>query len=116
MRRSILCGILMLLVASVQALERQKINFNADWRLCLGDVAEASTPEFDDSAWKPVTLPYAFNGDEAFRKDIVDLADTICWYRKEWRVESLEFRDSKYFIEFEGVRQGADFYLNGHNN
>ena len=121
MKRSILCGILMLLVASVQALERQKINFNADWRLCLGDVAEASTPEFDDSAWKPVTLPYAFNGDEAFRKDIVDLADTIVWYRKTFKkhLPSLTGKGAgerlKYFIEFEGVRQGADFYLNGHH-
>ena len=98
---------------SLTATGREKLNFNADWRLCVGNVAEASKPEFDDSQWQTVTLPYAFNGDEAFRKDIVDLTDTICWYRKVFRVEGLEFRNSKYFIEFEGVRQGADVYLNG---
>ena len=59
-----------------------------------------------------MTLPYAFNGDEAFRKDIVDLTDTIVWYRKRF-TGSVDLADRKCFIEFEGVRQGADFYLNG---
>ena len=107
---------LLLMIALLLALTanaRERINFNDDWRLCIGDYPEASKPEFDDTKWQEVTLPYAFNGDEAFRKDIVDLTDTICWYRKVFRVECLEFRDKKFFIEFEGVRQGADFYLNG---
>ena len=107
------CAVFVALTAS--AAERQKLNFNADWRLCVGDYPEATDAAFDDSEWQRVTLPFAFNGDEAFRKDIVDLTDTICWYRKKFRVESVEFRDKKYFIEFEGVRQGADFYLNGHH-
>ena len=96
-------------------MERQRVNFNADWRLCVGDEPEASKPEFDDSGWQKVTLPYAFNGDEAFRKDIVDLTDTICWYRKMFNVQSSMLNGVKLFIEFEGVRQGADFYLNGHH-
>ena len=45
--------------------QREKMNFNADWRLFVGDVPEAVESEFDDSGWKRVTLPYAFNGDEA---------------------------------------------------
>ena len=109
---------LLLMIALLLALTanaRERINFNVDWRLCIGDYPEASKPEFDDTKWQEVTLPYAFNGDEAFRKDIVDLTDTICWYRKVFRVECLEFREKKFFIEFEGVRQGADFYLNGHH-
>ena len=116
---------LMALVMTLTATGRERINFNAEWRLCVGDYPDAVEAAFDDSGWQRVTLPYAFNGDEAFRKDIVDLTDTICWYRKEFRVlgleslqgqaSKLERKDSKYFIEFEGVRQGADFYLNGHH-
>ena len=104
-------------VQSVQAatVERKKLNFNADWRLSVGDFPKAVEADFDDSQWQQVTLPYAFNGDEAFRKDIVDLTDTIVWYRKTFEVESLKLKVSKFFIEFEGVRQGADFYLNGHH-
>jgi len=96
------------------AVERKKLNFNADWLLCVGDMPEASKASFNDSQWKQVTLPYAFNGDEAFRKDIVDLTDTICWYRKHFKLTKEDLQ-GKVFIEFEGVRQGADFYLNGHH-
>ena len=78
--------LLALVAMTLSTMGREKLNFNADWRLYVGDVTEASNPEFDDSQWQRVTLPYAFNGDEAFRKDIVDLTDTICWYRKEFKV------------------------------
>ena len=97
-----------------EAVERKKLNFNAEWRLCVGDFTDAKEPDFDDSRWQQVTLPYAFNGDEAFRKDIVDLTDTIVWYRKRFTLTShFSPLTSKCFIEFEGVRQGADFYLTG---
>ncbi len=97
---------------AIGAATRQKLNFNSEWRLQVGDCPDAVRADFDVSRWRQVTLPYAFNGDEAFRKDIVDLTDTIVWYRKVFTVTSA---DKKYFIEFEGVRQGADFYLNGHH-
>ena len=109
------------------AVERKKLNFNADWRLWIGDVPEAVEATFDDSEWQRVTLPYAFNGDEAFRKDIVDLTDTIAWYRKAFNLslffpkeEDDSLREGsegtvKVFIEFEGVRQGADVWLNQHH-
>ena len=101
----------MTLCVTTSAADRSKQNFNSAWRLHVGDDTEASQPQFNDSQWQQVTLPYAFNGDEAFRKDIVDLTDTIVWYRKTFNVSNV---DQKYFLEFEGVRQGADFYLNGH--
>jgi hypothetical protein len=116
-------AIALLLLASFTAaarpasVERQKLNFNAEWRLQVGDFPEAAKMDFDDSQWPQVTLPYAFNGDEAFRKDIVELTDTIVWYRKVFKASSSGggLEGAKYFIEFEGVRQGADFYLNGHH-
>ena len=101
---------------AMHAVERKKYNFNSEWRLAIGDFKEAAEASFDDSRWQQVTLPYAFNGDEAFRKDIVDLTDTITWYRKVFTLPSHHSPlTSKLFIEFEGVRQGADFYLNGHH-
>ena len=47
------------------AFERQKLNFNADWELHIGDLAAPSTDSEGGGAevsWKSVTLPYAFNG------------------------------------------------------
>ena len=111
--RTTLCALLLLGCMSSQATERTKQNFNSGWRLTVGDVKEASKPAFNDSRWTQVTLPYAFNGDEAFKKDIVNLTDTISWYRKTFKLTDLA--NKKVFIEFEGVRQGADFYLNGHH-
>ncbi len=114
MRRLLSLGWMMLFALQAVAVERQERNFNADWRLWVGDLPEASAPTFDDARWQQVTLPYAFNGDEAFRKDIVDLTDTICWYRKRFVLSADEVQ-GKVFVEFEGVRQAADVYLNGHS-
>jgi len=100
------------MVLSVAAVERQKLNFNGGWLLAIGDMPEAQSVRHDDTGWRRVTLPYAFNGDEAFRRDIVDLTDTVVWYRKHFDLPEVQGR--KFFVEFEGVRQGADFYLNGH--
>ena len=97
--------------AGVQGVERKKYNFNGDWRLAMGDRAAAAA-DYDDSRWQQVTLPYAFNGGEAFRRDIVDLTDTVCWYRKTFILSKEELTE-KVFVEFEGARQGADVYLNG---
>ena len=105
--------VLVMNVMTIGATERTKLNFNGGWRLAIGDFKEAAKPDYDDQRWQQVTLPYAFNGDEAFRKDIVDLTDTIVWYLKSFCMENLS--NKKVFIEFEGVRQGADFYLNGQN-
>lgn len=96
------------------ASERQKYNFNAEWRLQIGDFPKANQSDFNDSKWKPVTLPYAFNEDEAFKVSIEELTDTIVWYRKKFQLPELK-DNQKVFIEFEGVRQGGDFYLNGHH-
>ena len=106
---------MMVLLAICGSTNAKKLNFNAGWRLQVGDVKGASEPDCDDRNWLAVTLPYAFNGSEAFKKDIVDLTDTIAWYRKTFSMEALELKDKKVLIEFEGVRQGADFYLNGHH-
>ena len=112
MKKCFLFYILLMLVVSVNATERQKLNFNGGWRLAVGDFAEAAKPGYDDSLWQQVTLPYAFNGDEAFRKDIVDLTDTVCWYRKHFTLTEADTK-GKVFAEFEGARQGADVWVNG---
>ena len=117
--KKLLCALLCLSYTLICAADtfqttgRQKYNFNGEWKLSTGHHPGAEKPTFDDSRWQQVTLPYAFNGDEAFRKDIVDLTDTIVWYRKHFTLTAIGHK--KVFIEFEGARQGADVYLNGHH-
>ena len=92
--------------------QRVKYNFNSDWKLFVGDAKGAEKPDFDDSNWKNVTTPRAWNEDEAFRKDIKDLSTGIAWYRKHFKLPS-NSAGKKIFLEFEGIRFAGDFYLNG---
>jgi beta-galactosidase len=92
--------------------ERQTFNFNPGWRLAVADPADAASAGFDDRDWKPVTLPRAWNEDDAFGKDIVDHSTGIAWYRKRFSLPA-GARGQKVFLEFEGARQAAEVYVNG---
>ena len=91
---------------------RQTYNFNSAWKLQIGDIPNAQQIAFDDSSWKPITLPHAFNEDEAFRVHIEQLTDTVMWYRKHFRLSASD-NGKKVFLEFEGVRFAAEVYVNG---
>ncbi len=95
-----------------QEFKREKYNFNADWKLKTGDSPDAESPVFDDATWRKVTLPHAYNQEEAFEKDIVELTTGIVWYRKTFKLPK-GIKDKKIFIEFEGIRQGGVIYVNG---
>ena len=101
------------LLASAPALaERAQYDFNPGWKLLVGDPPGAAQPAFDDAAWKPVTLPRAWNEDDAFAKDIVDHSTGVAWYRKRFTLKDLK-PGQKVFLEFEGARQAAEVFVNG---
>lgn len=114
--RTPLLGLLSLLAiaASFQTLRAQRAvyDFDREWRLMTGDSPGAEAAAFDDSAWKPVTLPHAWNEDAAFKVSIEELPTGVAWYRKKF-VLPPDSNGRKVFVEFEGVRQGAEFFLNG---
>jgi beta-galactosidase len=100
---------LLLLTLCISAYpQRAKYNFNSNWKVFVGDAVGAQAPEFDDNAWKTVTLPYAWNEDEAFRKDITQHSTGIAWYRKKFSLPA-NAKDQKVFLEFEGIRQAKEF-------
>lgn len=95
-----------------QQSHRATFNFNQNWKLKIGDIDHAEKADFNDSGWKHINLPYAWNQDEAFKFDITHLSTGIAWYRKTFTLP--ESSDSKkVFIEFEGVRQLGAVYING---
>lgn len=104
----------MLLALAATATARETYNFNPGWLLTVGDRPGAEAVKYDDGDWAKVTLPHAFNEDEAFKVSIYELTDTVAWYRKHFKIPASD-KGRKVFLEFEGVRQGADFYLNGHH-
>lgn len=91
----------------------EKYNFNHGWRLHVGDAVGAESKDYNDQTWKSVTLPYAWNQEEAFKLDIAQLSTGIAWYRKIFQLPVGE-KPAKIFVEFEGVRQVGEVYVNGH--
>jgi beta-galactosidase/beta-glucuronidase len=91
---------------------RVAYNFDAGWKVLVGDAKGAEATDFDDETWKAVTLPYAWNEDDAFRQGIKDLSTGIAWYRKRFTLPPNSGKQ-KVFLEFEGIRQASEFYLNG---
>jgi beta-galactosidase len=91
---------------------RELYNFNSGWKLLIGDPAGAEASDFDDKQWKDVTLPHAWNEDAAFKVSIAEHPTRIAWYRKHFKL-SADAAGRKVFLEFEGVRQAGEFYLNG---
>jgi beta-galactosidase len=92
---------------------RTEFNFNGQWRMHVGDGSGFDAPDFNDSEWAPCSLPRAWNEDEAFAVDIHDHSTGIAWYRKRF-VLPKNATQNKIFLEFEGVRQAARVYINGH--
>ena len=101
-----------LLKLNAQGFDRQVFNFNPDWKFQSGDAPKAAQMNFDDANWTSVSLPHAYNQEEAFRVSIEELTTGIVWYRKSFKIPQ-EFEGKKVFIEFEGIRQGGEIYLNG---
>ncbi len=101
-----------LLLSTYAFAQRQKYNFNSSWKVFVGDDSTAITKNYNDNNWKNVTLPYAWNEDDAFKKDISDLSTGIAWYRKHFKIP-VAAKGQKIFLEFEGIRQAGTFYVNG---
>jgi len=91
---------------------RIKYNFNHDWKIFIGNTSEAFSVKYNDSDWENVTLPHGWNQNEAFKNDIRQLSTGIAWYRKHFKLPE-DLKNKKIFIEFEGVRQAAEIYVNG---
>lgn len=108
----------------INAIDQQNIgdrlNFNIDWRFSKEDVAGAYGIGFDDSNWDRVSTPHTYNDTDTFDNFMEgghngerNMFTGKTWYRKSFKLEK-EFLDKKVFIEFEGIRQAAEVYINGH--
>lgn len=97
---------------------RERINFDKDWTFHLGEVAEASKPGFDDSAWRKLNLPHDWAIEGDFSKDNPSgtgggaLPGGIGWYRKTFKVNA-EDEGRKFFIDFDGVYMNSEVFING---
>lgn len=116
--RLLLCSLVVIL-PSVDASPRRTLNLNPDWRFIREDVPAAETPEFDASQWQTVSCPHTWNDIDTFdnfgtagHQGESELWTGVAWYRKEFTLPAAD-KGKRVFVEFEGVRQVAEVYLNG---
>lgn len=91
---------------------REKYNFNPGWLLKANDETGAEATAFADADWKQITLPHAWNEDSAFKVSIDELPTGVAWYRKHFKLTT-NTSGKKVFLEFEGIRQKGEIFLNG---
>ncbi len=71
----------------------------------------ATENAFADSSWEQIFLPHTWNAQDA-SDEIAGYFRGIGWYRKHFVLEE-DLRGKRIFLEFEGVNQVSDFWLNG---
>ena len=105
----VLCGL-----TTIQGRQRQ--NFDADWLFILGDSAQMSQVDYNDSFWRRLDVPH----DWAIEGDFYAgnpsgagggaLPGGIGWYRKSF---FLPAGRENVFLEFDGVYMNSTVYVNG---
>ena len=102
-------AILLLTLCSIPMMaQRQKLNFNGNW-----EIHYPTSAIHHPVSKVHVTLPHAWNEDYAYRVNISQLPSDTCRYTKRFVIPS-EWKGKHLFIEFEGARQSAEVWLNGH--
>ena len=99
---------------------------NDGWRFAYGgqSLAEKFTPivepgkiptferaQVPDAGWEQVTLPHTWNAKDPF-DDVPAYRRGIAWYRRSLSLDS-SYAGKRLFLQFEGVNQVADVYING---
>lgn len=88
---------------------REVINLNREWKYMQGDLQGAEKTDYDDNDWETIGIPHSFSIPYFMSKDFYT---GYGWYRK--RVFFTERNLSgKIFLEFDGVFQEAEIFLNG---
>jgi beta-galactosidase len=97
---------------------RQRLLQDFGWKFTLDNPGDAQKPGFNDNAWRTVNLPHDWSIEGKINRDNSTGAaggffpGGIGWYRQtfvapeSWRNQSVE-------IEFEGVYEDSDVWLNG---
>ena len=97
-------------------------NLNAEWKFKLGTVENGQAVDLDDSQWETAHIPHSFSM-PYFLSDRFYTGDG--WYRKKIHISNVDFviRDGqivseanktyRYYLDFKGVFQVADVYVNG---
>jgi beta-galactosidase len=109
-RCDLLVGALaILLLSSAADAQRTRMNLDPGWKFLLGDAPTAGDAAFDDARWQYVDLPHSFS-EPSFRSP--DFYVGYGWYRRHVHLSNIA-PAAQTFLEFEGVFQDAEIWVNG---
>ncbi len=97
---------------------RGRHSFDFGWKFLKGDAPGAQQPGFDDTNWRDLDLPHDWSIEGPFSEQpgsatFAHLPTGIGWYRKRFNLPE-SFRDKIVGIEFDGVYQDSEVWVNGH--
>ncbi len=93
-------------------------DFNFDWKFHLGDLQNAASLRFDDSAWDTIQLPHDFSITGKINKDNPSMEANgffpggIGWYRKIFDLPDA-MSCKQIYLDFDGAYMNTDVYVNG---
>ena len=100
---------------------RCEYSFDPDWKFFKEDTSKADGAEavgFDDSAWTAISTPHTYNDIDSFRGLISHSGGDrgvwkgTAWYRKHFKLPAAD-QGKRILLEFEGMRQSGEIFLNG---
>jgi beta-galactosidase len=95
-----------------------QVSMDPGWMFIKQDVTGAEALAFNDATWTTVSTPHTYNDIDSYRvlanhsSGDTGTYTGPAWYRKHFKIAS-QYSNSKVIIEFERIRQGARFYING---
>jgi beta-galactosidase len=99
------------LSSTIFAQNSNSVSLDKNWKFKYGGTDFAETKDFKDQAWQTVNVPHTWNAKDVFDDDLT-YARGIAWYRKNIEI-SKEQLNQKASLNFDGVSQVADVYVNG---
>ncbi len=100
--------------------ERIRQKFTKEWKFILDNSEQFSSPDFDDSDWRVLNLPHDWSIEGEFSRENPAspgggaLPGGIGWYRKTFQLSESE-KEKLIFIDFDGVYQKGEVWVNGHH-
>ncbi len=94
---------------SLERSPRLELSLNREWKFALGNMPGAENPNFADEGWSQVGLPHSFSEPYFLSAEFYT---GYGWYRKHLTL-SPEWQNARISLEFDGVFQVAEVFLNG---
>ena len=91
-------------------------DFDANWKFYLGDADGAEDVNFDDSAWRTVSVPHDYSIEQEYTQsgeaESGYLPGGTGWYRKHFSLTE-DVKDKEIRLDFGGVYMNATVWVNG---